>query len=103
MKIGKKPGGIDAGRLVGKSGNKGPAAKPGASGKASGSDSVNISPKARELNRVKTMLDSTPDVRGEMVVKLKTEIENGDYNVDAGKVAEKMIERALRNIINSGK
>lgn len=66
----------------------------------SSGDSVDISVKGRDLNRAKGMVESTPDIRGEMVVRFKADIERGAYNVDAGKVAEKMIERALRNALH---
>lgn len=72
-------------------------------GSGGGGDNVVLSPKAREINRIKKMLESIPEVRGDMVVKLKEEIESGSYHRDAGKVAEKMIERALRNVLNTKK
>lgn len=77
--------------------------KKGAPGKPSEGDRIDISSKARELNRVKKMLESVPEVRSDMVVRLKTDVERGNYHVDAGKVAEKMIERALKNALYSKK
>lgn len=105
MKIGggKKTGGVGTDTYVKGTGDKSQAKKSESGGKASSGDSVDISLKGRDLNRAKAMLDSVPDVRGEMVVKLKTDIALGNYNVDAGKVAEKMIERAIRDSIYSKK
>ncbi|HBG46145.1 MAG TPA: flagellar biosynthesis anti-sigma factor FlgM [Deltaproteobacteria bacterium] len=105
MKIGgKKPGGVGTDNFVKKTGEGGGNVKkndaPG--GNPSG-DSVDISSKARELNKAKALLDSVPDVRVEKVEKLKNDVENGDYEVDAGKVAEKMIERAVRDALHTKK
>lgn len=103
MKIrGKKPG-VEANKYVSKQRGTTPASKSVGVHKASEADNVNISPKAKELNRIKSMVQSVPEVRGKRVIRLKTDIANGDYNIDAEKVAEKMIERALKDTINSNK
>ncbi len=105
MKIGGKKG-VTTENFVKKTDNSqqpGKAGAPEAKGAGKGSDSVDLSPRARELNRAKTLLAGVPEVRGEMVVKLKTDIESGGYSVDAVKVAEKMIERTLVNTISSKK
>lgn len=104
MKIGKKPGGVGTGNYISKAGESGGLKKTNApGGKSLSGDNVDISTKAREMNKAKSLLDSVPDVRGEMVVRLKTDIELGNYQVDAGKVAEKMIERAVRDALHSKK
>ena len=104
MKIGGKKTGVGTDNYVKKAGEHTGAGKTGGAGKpASHGDNVEISPRAQELRRAKGLLDTVPDVRGEMVVRLKTDIERGDYSVDAGKVAEKMIERALRNALYAKK
>lgn len=105
MKIGGKKPGVGTDNYVKKAGVGDDQAKKadGGAGKASSGDSVDISTKARELNKIKKSLDSIPDVRGEIVVRLKTDIERGNYNFDAGKVAEKMMERALRDALYAKK
>lgn len=102
MKIGgKKPGGIEAGNFVKKAGDNGNVKKNGGlGGGAASADNVDISSRAREMNRAKGLLDGVPDMRTEKVVRLKTDIESGTYHVDAGKVAEKMIERAVRDALH---
>lgn len=102
MKIGgKKPGGIGTDNVVKKAGNSGNIKKNEATGGGvSSGDNVDISSMARQMNRAKVLLDSVPDVRTEKVVKLKTDIEHGNYHVDAGKVAERMIERAVRDALH---
>lgn len=105
MKIGgKKPGSVGTDNFVKKTGEGGGnVRKNDAPGGQSTGDSVDISTKARELNRAKGLLESVPDIRTEKVVKLKTEVELGSYEVDAGKVAEKMIERAVRDALQGKK
>lgn len=104
MKIGGKKG-VTPENFVKKAGDAGQANKPQAPGKTTtqGNDNVDISTKARQLNTAKGLLESVPDLRVDMVGRIKTDIERGDYNVDAGKVAEKMIERALRGALESKK
>ncbi|HXI10800.1 MAG TPA: flagellar biosynthesis anti-sigma factor FlgM [Thermodesulfobacteriota bacterium] len=104
MKIGGKKPGVGSANYVKNTGDPSGAKKTGSTGKPpSPGEDVEFSSRAMELHRAKVMLDSIPDVRGEMVVRLKTDIERGDYSVDAGKVAEKMIERALRNALYAKK
>ena len=104
MKIGGKKPGVGTDNYVKKAGDPSGVKKTGADAKhAASADDVEFSSRAMELHRAKAMLESIPDVRGEMVVRLKTDIERGDYSVDAGKVAEKMIERALRNALYAKK
>ncbi|MBE7414816.1 MAG: flagellar biosynthesis anti-sigma factor FlgM [Deltaproteobacteria bacterium] len=104
MKIGgKKPGGVGTDNYVKKAGDGGSVKKSGGSGGATSGDSVDISPKAREFQRAKSLLDTVPDMRVEKVVKLKNEVDQGSYEVDAGKVAEKMIERAVRDALQAKK
>lgn len=56
-----------------------------------------VSSRGRDLTGVKKLLGSVPEVRSELVVRFKAEVESGKYYVDAGRVAEKMIEKALKN------
>ena len=105
MKIsGKKPG-VSANSSITKPGDAtGAKAKKAApTGKAAEGDKIDISSRAKDLMHVKNLLDAVPDIRSEMVVRLKSDIDSGNYYVDAGKVAEKMIERALMNVIKHKK
>lgn len=106
MKIdGNRPG-IGSNHTVGSAGSKDKdAVKKGeaGAGQTTGGCSVDISSRAREFGKIKGLLDSVPDVRGDMVVRLKTDIDSGSYAVDAGKVAEKMIERAIRSSLYAKK
>ncbi len=108
MKIGGKKG-VGTGSFIKKTKDNSQLNKPGGPGaqgagpSPGGSDNVDLSPRAMELNNAKLLLEGVPEVRGEMVVRLKTDIDSGNYNVDAGKVAEKMIERAVKDSIYSKK
>jgi len=45
------------------------------------------------------ILDELPDVRQDKVAKLRKQIEQGCYKVDAEKVAERMLEEGLKDIL----
>ncbi|MBI5643134.1 MAG: flagellar biosynthesis anti-sigma factor FlgM [Deltaproteobacteria bacterium] len=101
MKVGGKKTGVGTDNYVKKAGGAGDQIKKAEnSPKPSAGDNVDISPKAKDLNKAKTLLESVPELRGEIVGKLKTDIENGNYEVDSGKVAEKIIERAITNALS---
>lgn len=104
MKIsGKKPS-VGAESYIKNAGGK--EQQPNAAGgnaKSSSSDSVDISDKAREFGRIKKMLEDIPSVRVETVDRIRSDISSGAYTVDAAKVAEKMIEKALRDSLNGKK
>ncbi len=69
----------------------------GSSGSSVESDNVEFSSKAKTMKKLNSLIDSTPDVRGAIVVKLRTDIENGSYRVNVEKVAERMLERAIKD------
>ena len=60
-------------------------------------DTVVISDAAKRIQEAKTQLDNIPDVRAEKVAKLKEQVENGTYKVDAEKTADKLIKEHLIN------
>ncbi|MFQ5465476.1 MAG: flagellar biosynthesis anti-sigma factor FlgM [Thermodesulfobacteriota bacterium] len=99
MKIrGKKPG-VEANRGVSGPHADFKAESTGGAANTRPGDTVFISPRARKLYSIKSMVDCAPDVRSEMVIRLKTAIENGDYIVDCEKIAAKMIEGALKDMV----
>ena len=71
----------------------------GAAGAAPTTEKVDLSAKAREIQQVRKILEETPDVREEKVQALKRQIANGSYQVDAAKIAEKMVGEALIDIV----
>lgn len=70
------------------------AAQPAAQQTAA---NVQISPRARELNLARQVVDSTPDVREDKVAKFKSMIERGEYKPDAGKIADGILSEAIRD------
>lgn len=67
------------------------SAKTGATPPPAGTDRVELSANSVDVQKIKEVLDATPSVRAEKVQALKEQIERGEYQVDAGKVAEKML------------
>jgi negative regulator of flagellin synthesis FlgM len=55
--------------------------------------SVEVSGEAQEIQRVKRLVENTPDVREELVQKLKADIESGTYNVTGEDIADLMVRR----------
>jgi len=56
-----------------------------------GSDRVELSAGSREVLKMQEILQETPEVRKEKVADLKRQIEEGTYQVDSYKVADKMM------------
>jgi len=73
------------------------ATASGAEALAAG-DRVEISDRSREMAKAAEVLASTPEVRQQKVEEIKTRIENDEYEVDADKVAQKMIVDFLTEI-----
>ena len=64
---------------------------------AAKTDTVVISDAAKRIQEVRSELDEVPDVDEEKVVQLRNEIENGTYEINADKIAGKMIREGLIN------
>jgi len=101
MKIGDKKTKVGTETFVKKAGAKTAPRKSAGAGKGAASDNVDLSSMAVEMRRVKAMVDSVPDIRADLVGRIKSDIEGGVYKFDTEKVAEKLIERALRNALFS--
>ena len=74
-------------------------AKPVSGGATVATERVDLSTEAKDFQRIKQILDETPDVREEKVRELKDRIESGNYAVDSGKVAAKMLGESLIDTI----
>jgi len=86
-------------RSVLKSGtDQAPPAKPLDTGKEA-VDKVQLSPRAREFNRIKDFLETVPDDSPEKVAALTESVEKGTYKPDAGKAADKLIRESLLDIL----
>lgn len=60
-------------------------------------DTVVISNAAKNIQEVQRQLEAIPDVREDKVAQLKEQIENGTYEIDEEKIADKMLKDALLN------
>jgi negative regulator of flagellin synthesis FlgM len=71
-----------------------PSEKKGRPVSGAGSE---MSRKAQELQKARKALKNIPDVREDKVARIKKQIENGTYEIDAEETAEKMIKESLTN------
>lgn len=62
-------------------------------------DKVTISEESQEIQTILSELKAIPDVREETVAKLRAAIAQGTYQVSGEKVAEKLLDRMLRDDI----
>jgi len=60
-------------------------------------DTVVLSDAAKRIQEAKKQLDAMPDIREDMVARLKEQVENGTYEIDAEKIAGKMLKDSLLN------
>ena len=61
-------------------------------GKSSTADTVSISDNATQLGKMGNAVDTTPVVDMQRVEQVKQAINNGTYEVDAAKVADKLMQ-----------
>ena len=59
---------------------------------------VNLSQNSKEVQKIKEVVQSSPDLREEKVAELKDRIESGTYNIDNDGVAEKLVNAFLEEI-----
>jgi len=69
------------------------AAKPGPE------DSVRISERAKEFQKLYQAVSQAPDIRSEKVARLQETITAGTYNVSGQKVADKIITQTILDAI----
>ena len=62
-------------------------------------DRVSLSDASRELQTAKDSVAAVPDIREEKVTAVKQAVENGSYEIDPGKIAEKMIGSIINEMI----
>ncbi len=72
-----------------------PPADVSAAQSASGTDRVEISASSLDVQKMKGIIQNTPDVRMDRVQALKEQIERGEYEVDPYRVADKMLMNLL--------
>jgi len=62
---------------------------------------VQISDKAKEINLAKKVVEETPDIRQDKVDHYKNLIANGQYKVDAEKIAGGIVAEAVKDEMSS--
>ena len=68
-----------------------------AKGDAAIGDNVVLSSRAEEILKAKKLLESVPDIREDKVALIKKKIEEGTYQVDGDKIAQKMLKESFLN------
>ena len=72
-----------------------PDAKPETTAKKA--DSVVISDAAKRVQEARNQLNDIPDVREEKIAQLRNQVQNGTYEINAEKIAGKLIKESLLN------
>ena len=72
-----------------------PAGKPAAPETPWRPDSVELSRESREVQAARQAVQAAPEVRTELVARIRAELEAGTYQVSGRDVARKMLARAL--------
>ena len=62
-------------------------------------DKVELSAQSKEIKKINDALEMTPDVRAEKVAALKELVQKGEYKVDSNKLADKMINESIIDLI----
>lgn len=66
---------------------------------AAAAETVDISSKAKDIQLAQTVINRLPDVRDAKVQDLKTQIEQGNYKINAGEIAKKMVGENLLDLL----
>jgi negative regulator of flagellin synthesis FlgM len=83
-----------------KAGNKIASTKSqGGTLSTSGTEQIDISSKAKDIQKATEAVNAAPDIRIEKVDQIKEKIESGNYNVSTEQLAEKI----LKNMITDSK
>lgn len=62
-------------------------------------DKVSLSSSARDMKVASEAVAASPDVRQEKVYEIKTAVDNGTYQVNAEKIADKMVGYNIDELI----
>ena len=72
-----------------------------ASGETAPVDKVVLSPKAREIQEARQLLDEIPDTDEPKVAQISLQLETGAYKIDGSQIAERMMrDMTLNNSFN---
>ena len=88
----------DAAQENARSGDKA-TSQSGAEAQAAATDRVELSGRSREMAKAHEAVAAAPEVRKQKVEEIKASVANGEYEVDADQVAQKMIVSFLEEIV----
>ena len=74
--------------------NQGNVDKAEKLGKSKKTDQLNISSNARDFQVAMEQIKNQPEIREEKVAEIKRQKESGTYEIDAKKIADKMMQDA---------
>ncbi len=57
-----------------------------------GKEKIEISPKSKEVEKLAKKIKLMPQIRSEVVQKVRREIENGNYPIDVDKIANSILK-----------
>ena len=69
-------------------------------GTLSGSGEPPVKTSTFVMNKIKSLINSEPEVRTDKVAELKDRIKSGEYKVDSENLAKKMLEDAFQEDIS---
>jgi negative regulator of flagellin synthesis FlgM len=61
-------------------------------------EKVDLSTKAKDIQQAQNALSSVPDVREQKVAEIKSQVQQGTYNVSGEKIAGKMVGESIVDI-----
>jgi flagellar biosynthesis anti-sigma factor FlgM len=61
-------------------------------------DSINLSNRTKDLQKIESALETVPADRGKYVADIKQQVESNQYNINAENIAEKMIGSIMNEI-----
>ncbi len=61
-------------------------------------DSINLSGRTKDLQKIASAIDAEPVNRQQLVADIKLQVETNQYNVNAEKVAEKLVGSLMDEI-----
>ena len=60
-----------------------------------GEERVSLSRKASDINKIREIIQKTPDLRADKVALLRKKIADGDYGINGKDIADKMLREFL--------
>ena len=68
---------------------------PGGTSSTGGAEHIDISSKAKDIQKATESINAAPDIRIEKVDRVKEQIANGNYSVSSEQLAEKILENII--------